>query len=240
MKAMIMSDLIVMRRSLVQLAAICFLCSAVIAVSTGGSLSIVGACFGAMVPLLYLLSVASYDELANWQVYRLTLPMSRSNAVAGRYVGMLIVAVSSAIAGAIASYVIAIIAGLVAVPAGSDGSFMSNLTLAANPAQVIWGGAIGGAAAALAMSAITLPALARFGLRKGTRFIPIVGVVILALSVALFGEGGPLYGILPDMAQLLPTPGAEMAFIAILAALALALYGISFPLSMKLYDTREF
>lgn len=240
MKAMIMSDLIIMRRSLVQLLAICFCCAAGTAVATQGNLTVVGACFGAMVPLLYLLSLASYDELANWQVYRLTLPMSRGNAMMGRYVGFLIVVAASIVAGVIASYIVAAVAGIVAGPSSSNGGFMSTLTLAMNPADVIWGGAIGGAAVALIVSAITLPALARFGLQKGTRFIPIIGVVILVLSMVLFGEGGPFYGVLPSITDLFPEEGGEFTFVFTLGLAAIVLYAVTLPLSIKLYDTREF
>lgn len=245
MKAMLLSDLIVMRRSLVSLVAVCFSAATIMTVASDSTLAFVGGCFGAMIPLLYLMSVAAYDELANWQVYRLTLPMSRSNAVVGRYASVLIVAFASAVLGAIASYAIGAAAGAlapaVAADPGNGGEpALSTLLISANPASLIWGSAIGGASAALLLAAITLPVIAKFGLRKGVRFIPIAGVLLVAIAISLFGEGGALSSFTPNIVKNLFSNGAEFALIAILGLLSLALYAISLPVSISLYNTRKF
>ena len=245
MKAMLLSDLIVMRRSLVSLVAACFLAAAIMTVASDSSLAFVGGCFGAMIPLLYLMSVAAYDELANWQVYRLTLPMSRKNAVVGRYASVLLVVLASAVLGVIASYAVGAVVGILApaLAAGSGSAGeppLSTLALSANPADLIWGSAIGGASGALFLGAITLPVIARFGLRKGTRFIPIVGVLFAVFAITLFKDGGPLSGFAPEMVRSLLSGGSEFALVAVLAAVSLALYAISLPISIRLYSTREF
>ena len=85
MKTMILSDLIVMRRNLIQLFLTCLIITIVITLAMNNTLAVVGGCFGAMIPLLYLFSIAAYDEMNEWQTYRLTLPTTRKDSMIGRY-----------------------------------------------------------------------------------------------------------------------------------------------------------
>ena len=98
MKAMVFSDLVTMKRNLLQLMGICVFVALFISVGTE-TLAATGACISAMIPIMYLFSIAAYDEMNKWEVFRLTLPLSRMQVVAGRYVSFLLVALVSCVAG---------------------------------------------------------------------------------------------------------------------------------------------
>lgn len=252
MKTMVLSDFVVMRRNLVQLVVTCFIVTVVIALAMNSTLAVVGGCFGAMIPLLCLFSVASYDELNGWQAYRLALPVSRRDVMAGRYLSVLAVTVASVLLGALVSYALGAVAEAITPQAAaefggmwnyesSEGAFLSALSISSNPPEAIWGSAVGGASMALLIGAITLPFIAKVGLTKSTRFIPIAVVVVFLAVFAALGEGGPLSGYVPGFVQwLLTSESAVTMLIAILAALSLILYGASLLIAMRLYETREF
>lgn len=233
MKTMLLSDFIIMRRNIIQLFLTCLIITVIIAVAMDGTLAVVGACFGAMVPLLYLFSVAGYDELNDWQSFRITLPATRANIMAGRYLGMLIVTIVSVLLGAAVSYILGAIAG--------DGSFLPGLTFAANPPEAIWGSALGGSSMALFMGAVILPFIAKMGLTKSTRYVPVAFVIILLIVFSAFGEGGPLAEYLPSTMQwLLTSESATMVLIAGAGAVSLVCFGISLLVAIKIYEKREF
>ena len=67
MKAMLISDLIIMRRNLLQMLMTCLIVVLVISLAMNSTLAPIGGCFGAMIPLLYLFTIAGYDEMNEWQ-----------------------------------------------------------------------------------------------------------------------------------------------------------------------------
>lgn len=250
MKAMIMSDLIIMRRNLGQLFATCAIITIVIALAMNNTLSVIGGCFGTMIPLLYLFSIAAYDELNDWQTYRLTLPTSRTGIVIGRYLSVLIVTLVSALAGiAVAVAVGAAVqfADPAAVNVGGsfnytspNGAFLSTLALNANPPEMLALSAVAGASMALLLSAITLPLVAKVGLTKGARYVPVVTVALFLIAFAAFGEGGPLSPYVPDPLNWIFSGGPEtLVMFAAIGVMSLVLYGLSMFIAVKLYRTRE-
>lgn len=252
MKTMLLSDLIIMRRNLSQMVAMCFIVVIIIAVAMNNTLAPIGGCFGAMIPLLYLFSIASYDEMNNWQSFRLTLPTSRKDVMVGRYMSIIIVAIISAVIGVAVSYLVGFVASLIGTQTGAEfgdmwnytsptGDFLSTLTLATNPPELIVGSSIGGAAMALFLSAITMPLVAKVGLTKGARLVPLVGVVIFLIVLAAFGEGGPLAVYVPDVIQWVLSDDSAFVWIIVGGTLAVVvLYFISMIAALKLYKTREF
>ena len=73
-----------------------------------------------MIPLLYLFSIAAYDEMNEWQTYRLTLPTTRKDIMIGRYASLLFVALISALAGIIVSYITGFIIELISPQSAAD------------------------------------------------------------------------------------------------------------------------
>ena len=234
MKAMLISDLIIMRRNLLQMLMTCLIVVLVISLAMNNTLAPIGGCFGAMIPLLYLFTIAGYDEMNEWQGFKLTLPASRKDIIIGRYASLLVVALVSILIGIAVSYVV----GGIASP---EGAFLSTMTLATNPPEIIVGSSVAGAAMALFICAITLPLIAKMGLTKSVRFVPIVVVVIFLIAFASFGEGGPLASYVPDFFQwLFTSTNAVIYLIAGLGIGSLILFMVSMLLAIKLYEHREF
>ena len=79
MKAIIVSDFAVLRSALLQLLGICL----VIALFMGYVMGAVdtAAAIAAMIPFTGLFSLAAYDEQNNWERFRLTLPLTRRQAL---------------------------------------------------------------------------------------------------------------------------------------------------------------
>lgn len=252
MKAMILSDLIIMRRNLSQMILTCFIIVVVITLAMNSTLAPIGGCFGAMIPLLYIFSIAAYDEMNDWQTFRLTLPSSRRNIMAGRYISLLVVSAISIVIGIVVSYLIGFAVDIIGLQTGANfgqawnytspsGEFLSTLTLAVNPPELIVGSSIGGTALALVLSAITLPLVAKVGLTKGVRFVPVVGVIIFLAGMAAFGEGGPLAVYVPSLVQWLFTDdSAFMWLVVAIILIALVAYSLSLAIAVKLYESREF
>ena len=252
MKSMLLSDLIVMRRNLVQMLVTCSIIVVVITLAMNNTLAVIGGCFGAMIPLLFLFSVAAYDDMNEWQTFRLTLPLTRKGVILGRYASMFLVCVGSALIGVVFAYIFGAIIGLISPQTASEfgsswnytspsGEFLSTLSLAVNPPETIWGSSIAGAAMALFLAAITLPLIAKMGLTKGARYVPVVAVVLFLIAFAAFSDGGPLAAYVPDAIEWFFTnDAAVMHLIAGVGIGSVLLYVISMFVSLKLYETREF
>lgn len=249
MKAMILSDFIVMRRYLVQVCVTCLIVSLPIAMIVNTSLAGIGACFGAMVPMLYLFPVAAYDELNDWQTYRLTLPVSRREVILGRYLSLLAVALTAALLGVIVSYLVGAAVDLTGTggargPSDADASseaLFAGLALASNPPEAIWGSGALGAAMALLMGAIVLPIIARVGMTKSARYFPVVVVLIMLTAFIAFGEDGPLSGYVPEVAKWLLTSDSAVGILVALFGLGMILvYGASLLIAIRSYASREF
>jgi len=83
--------------------------------------------------------------------------------------------------------------------------------------------------------------VAKVGLTKSARYVPVVGVVLFLLCMAAFSEGGPLAAYLPDFLTWLFTDETAFIYLMIGAAIAvLILYAISLMIAIKLYEHREF
>lgn len=120
MKTMLLSDLIIMRRNLFQMFMTCFIIVIVITLAMNSTLSPIGGCFGAMIPLLYLFSIAGYDEMNDWQTFRLTLPSTRKDIMMGRYASLLIVALISVVIGVVVAYAVGFVVSLIGTQNGAE------------------------------------------------------------------------------------------------------------------------
>ena len=115
MKTLVISDLVTMRSALAQMAGICLLVYVFISFATQ-SIVAGAAAVAVMVPFMYFFTVSAYDETHNWELFRLTLPMTRRQVVFGRYASLLVVIAPVIFGAAVMPVVIMLVACSLALP----------------------------------------------------------------------------------------------------------------------------
>lgn len=230
MKAMIASDLITARKALLQMFGICIFVSIFMIWGTDSMAAGIAATVAMMI-MLGMLNLAGYDEMNGWQAFRLTLPISRSQVVWGRYTSIALVGIASAIAAIALGFAILLVAA--ALPADTvPQGFAWN----AENAEAVPAAAFLSLFVLLAAAALSLPLIMRFGVTKGTRWLPVVIVMVMAAGIVL----SSYLGI--DIEEVLSGPIAALGpwgVGALGALLAVALYVASAALSVRLYRKRE-
>lgn len=235
MKIMLLTDLVLTRRTLIQLVIMCGCMVAFICIFTE-TVATIGASFTTMLPLFYPFTITAYDESNNWQTYRLSLPLSRNTTSLGRYACFLLVVLGSMLLGALISYVMCI----VGTALGPNVPFLAPFTFEGNPPIVIWGSSALGATTVLFIASITLPFVSKMGMTKGVRFIPVAFALILVLLFTLFSNEGPFAAFVPDFLYYLTTNDSAIPLLIALATLvSVVMFFISMMISLKLYQKRE-
>lgn len=239
MKTMLLSDLLTMRSSLQQMLAIVLAITIVMAAAMG-TLTAALAAVSAMIPFLYLFSVSSIDEQNGWERYRLTLPLSRRQVAFGRSASMLVVTAATVAVAIVFALILSAIAG--AIADGQPDSPLAPFTLAENPPASIVACVVLSALVILVGAAVALPLIARFGVTRASRFLPLVVVLILALGIGFAGEGVSSMDFLMflDVHMTAGDYGAIAIPLAAIAAGSLIIYCASTFLAAKLYEQREF
>lgn len=230
MKAMIASDLITARKALLQMFGICVFVSIFMVWGTDSMAAGIAATVAMMI-MLGMLNLAGYDEMNGWQAFRLTLPISRSQVVWGRYASIALVGVVSAIAAVVLGFAILLVAAALPVDTVPQGFAWSTENAESIPAAALLA-----LFALLAAAALSLPLIMRFGVTKGTRWLPMVIVMVMAVGIVLSSYLGL------DIEEVLGGPLAALGpwgVGALGALLAIALYAASGALSVRLYRKRE-
>lgn len=218
-----------MRWYLIQTYGICVAIGLFMGVAMGGLLPM-GACIASMIPLLTAFSLLSYDELNNWQVYRLAMPLSRSDVVSGRYLCILAVALASALLGLATSLLVGLIAQLL-----GPASMIAALSFEGSPPEVVVASTLFG------LSASLIPPVMKSGLTKGVRFAPFIIMFILLAGASLLGDDGVLAPYIPRMPGLFGNSEAGAVIAAgIVCAISVLLLAASHQVTRRLYATRDF
>lgn len=233
MKAMIVSDFAVLRSALLQLLGIC----AIIALFMGYVMGAVGtaAAIAAMVPFMGLFSLAAYDEQNNWERFRLTLPLTRRQVVFGRYASIALLTAGSLTLALVLGLGIAAVAGLLPTE-----WLPESLSPAENTPEMIVGSTIGGVSVVAIAMAVAMPVIARCGMTKAARIVPIIVVLVVAFAVAFFDSGIQLTGVLADLVFWLNTGSNYLFLAAAMVAAVAVIYVASAFVAAKLYEKREF
>lgn len=233
MKAMIVSDFAVLRSALLQLLGIC----AIIALFMGYVMGAVGtaAAIAAMVPFMGLFSLAAYDEQNNWELFRLTLPLTRRQVVFGRYASIALLTAGSLTLALVLGLGIAAVAGLLPTE-----WLPESLSPAENTSEMIVGSTIGGVSVVAIAMAVAMPVITRFGMTKAARIVPVIVVLVVAFAVAFFGSGIQPTGVLADLVLWLDTGNNYLFLAAALVAAVALIYVASAFVAAKLYEKREF
>jgi len=229
MKAMIMSDLLIAKKYLLQQLGVSIAVGIFITVVIG-NLYVAAPMVGVMIPFSLTITILALDERANWQQFRLALPMSRSNVIAGRYVSFALLALLGIAAGLLVTLVMVAVAQIApGVPQLAD--LMGNFSW-----QAMLFASVAGLAIILVMLSVTMPLFSRFGMTKGVRYLPLL--IIIGVFFA-FQLDGPPPEFVANVLNLLESPAGTIAIAAGVLAITAAVYAISAVISTKLYQKRE-
>ena len=231
MKAMIMSDLLIAKKYLLQQLGVSIAVGIFITVVIG-NLYVAAPMVGVMIPFSLTITILALDERANWQQFRLALPMSRSNVIAGRYVSFALLALLGIAAGLLVTLVMVAVAQIApGVPQLAD--LMGNFSW-----QAMLFASVAGLAIILVMLSVTMPLFSRFGMTKGVRSLPLLIIIGVFFAFQLDGNGPPPEFV-ANVLNLLESPAGTIAIAAGVLAITAAVYAISAVISTKLYQKRE-
>ena len=231
MKAMIMSDLLIAKKYLVQQLGIAIVVGIFICIMIG-NLYVVTPAVGVMIPFSLIIMILSLDERANWQQFRLALPISRGDAIRGRYVSFLLLALLGIAVGLLTAFLVIVAAQLMPnVPQLAD--LMANFSW-----QALLMVSVAGISIILVMLAIVMPLFSRFGMTKAVRYLPLL--IIFGVWIAFtLPQNGPPPAFVLDVLNLLETPAGTVAVAAGILAIVAVAYVISAIVSTGLYKKRE-
>ena len=232
MKAMFMSDLLIAKKYLVQQLLIGVAVGIFISVVMG-NLYVIPPMVGVMIPFSLAFTILAYDERDNWQQFRLSMPLSRTNVIWGRYASMGVLALIGLALGLLVTGIVIAAANLLPnVPQLTD--LMVNFSW-----QAVVLVSVVGVAIILVMLTITMPLVSRFGMTKAVRYIPLLVIFAVVFgSGFLDGKSAPEF--LLQLMEWLKTPEGTLGMAGIVIVVAFALYALSGVLSVKLYEKREF
>jgi ABC-type transport system involved in multi-copper enzyme maturation permease subunit len=166
------------------------------------------------------LNLYSYDEVAKWDSFALTMPVSKEAMVQEKYIMMLLLTLSGVVLGTVFSVLIYLTSGI-GVP-------LDNIR-----------GCILGAAAAIIFYSIAIPVITKTGVEKA-RFVLIAVYAIPFAAVVFIGKA------IKDKTLVLPEQVIDLAlyfwknayiFITVVLLVVLA---ISYVISIRIYRKKEF
>jgi hypothetical protein len=173
-----------------------------------------------MLIAILTLSVYSYDELAKWDLYALTMPVSREDIVRGKYIIMLLLTALGAVIGSLSMIIIRLIQG--------DGQLMSGI-------QSPWLGA----AIVLLFYSIALPVITKLGVEKA-RFI-FFAIYAIPFAIIYFVGNAIEKGdvVIPKEVISLFMRFVDNGAILIPLLLIFALF-VSYTIAVGIYRKKEF
>ena len=183
--------------------------------------------------MMSAMGLAAYDQLNHWELFRLTLPLSRRDVVLGRYAAIVTFTV-----GALLCMVVASAVGL---PGEVGEAFAFDPDMLSVMAVVTCFTLLIGSVVA----SIVTPLYFRLGQTRATQILPTVIVLLFVVPVVILGNSGMLDGGIPGMElvsaalEALDTPAGMAVGCVVLIALSAVALAISAAVSLKLYERRE-
>lgn len=186
------------------------------------------------------MSLGSYDDSKGWNAVRLTMPVSRRDVVAGRYLTMAVLAAGS----------ILIALGVTALLLGAEAAYTAflpdatpflpnELTMAGMPQATLVVTCLT-LLVTTVMVAVVTPLNFRFGMTRVTTILPYVFILATLAGIALVGEAsGNIMDSAPGLFDWLATTTGAVIASAILLALATVIMAVSAICSTIVYDHRE-
>lgn len=232
MKPMIALDFIVARTYLVQEAIVSIPIGIIVSFFIGNVYTMPVA-FAALVPFVIGFSLFALDEKNDWEQFRLALPLSRENVITGRYATCALLAVAGILFGVVICLITIAIASI--APSLPNASQIVQ-SIEAMPAIAA---PCAGAIASLVMLAIAIPAIAKCGMTKAVRFIPLIAVLLVCLAIGAFGGSEAIAIVEAAIDEASSTAAGFTLLLFAAAVVAMAIYAASCALSCKIYRHRE-
>ena len=190
--------------------------------------------------MMSAMGLAAYDQLNHWELFRLTLPLSRRDVVLGRYAAIVTLGLIGTVVGVAASLAVMGVASVVELPGGISESLALN-------GDRLTGMAIATAVCILIgslVASVVSPVYFKFGQTKATQLLPTVIVILFVTPLIILGNSGVLsgeadLGSVTDFLAFLETPLGTAVGIAALLGASAALLAASAAVSLRLYAKRE-
>ncbi len=233
MKTMFMFDLLTATKMLKSQVVLSVVVAVIFGVSTDMPLAIIP--FMALM-LAYAtgFTLVAYDERNDWEKLRLTLPLSRADIIRGRYATFAAMTMAGIVLGGVLVAVLWVLAQL-APTAPVLSEFAGALDW-----QMAVAMAVSGVVFALVLWIIALPLVARYGMTKAVRFLPLAFVIVLPIATVLVQKAGPLPASVMDFVAWVATPTGTLVAAGAALAFIVVLFALSSMLSVRLYEKREF
>ena len=194
----------------------------------GGNALGAAASVAVMMVLLCMFSLAGYDDQGGWGRYRATLPFSRREIIAGRYLSVFALGVAGvAVAVVLGEAFQLLFHALLGIPA-SDASDASEL---------FWS-SLASMACGLVICAVAMPIAVKFGAMRGMRLFACAVSILTALVIALGVAVVPLHETVPANAVSW-IEGNLMACLLVGIAISLLAYAVSFTVSAAIYERKD-
>lgn len=196
--------------------------------SGGDSGMSAGACaVSAMSPILFMNSLAGYDNQNGWERYRATLPFSRKDIICARYLSVIAFSAVMACAATLLSIVAIPLFNSAGIP--STGQTIFEIATASAASMLI----------SLMMVFLTQPLFFRFGHMEALRLSLGLFALFGCGTMAMLSSSNPISIWLMSIAGANPDPAVLGCLCAGIAVLALALCAISCTVSTKVYRVRD-
>ncbi|MDC4233740.1 ABC-2 transporter permease [Actinomyces sp. B33] len=180
-----------------------------------------------MIALGFLFNASAYDDINGWLAFRAALPVSRRAMTVGRYASVLV----QALGASLLAFLLGLGLNALTRGLGPIGRIrpVDSTTLLLSVAL--------GLGIAMTACALCLPLIARFGLTRGIRLLPLV-LVVLALVGSWLADESVLRRAGEELLQWVSAVGAG-AIVAVGLIACLILYGASMAASIRLFRSRQ-
>ena len=192
----------------------------------GGNALGAAASVAVMMVLLCMFSLAGYDDQGGWGRYRATLPFSRREIIAGRYLSVFALGVAGvAVAVVLGEAFQLLFHALLGIPA-SDASDASEL---------FWS-SLASMACGLVICAVAMPIAVKFDAMRGMRLFACAVAILTALVIALGVAVVPPETLANAVSWI---EGNLMACLLVGIAISLLAYAVSFTVSAAIYERKD-
>ena len=191
--------------------------------------------------MMSAMGLAAYDQLNHWELFRLTLPLSRRDVVLGRYAAIVTFGLLGMVVGIVAAVAATGFVSAIGLPGEVGEAFAFDPDMLSVMAVVTCFTLFIGSVVA----SVVTPLYFRLGQTRATQILPTVIVLLFVVPVVVLGNSGMLDGGIPGMElvsaalEALDTPAGMAVGCVVLVALSAAALAISAAVSLKLYERRE-